>query len=84
MNDHETMVISSLRYALGRRSYITSVTEDYIRKMLKKDKVSEGFLHVAIKDIEESQREVNLGLGGFGLHDWNPLLTLLKNTYEQR
>lgn len=74
MTDHETIVISALRYALPRRSYIMSVTEDYIRNM-KPQGYSKQFLIVAIEDIEEFQKKRpmdNLQ------HDWVPLMEFLK------
>ena len=73
MTPTEQMVISALRYALDRRSYIMSVTEEYIREMLK-GTVSENFLKVCIDDIsyEIAERE-RLHTPNGGLHDWASL-----------
>ena len=78
MSDQEMIVISALRYALPRRSYIMGATEDYIEAMLKK-KVSQNFVTVAIMDIEEHydwnrRNEVKDTLQ----HNWIPLLEKLK------
>lgn len=78
MSDHEMMIISALRYALPRRSYIMSATDEYITGMLK-DKVSKNFINVAIRDIEEhyewnKRNQVTDPLE----YDWKPLLKRLK------
>jgi hypothetical protein len=78
MSDYETMIISALRYALPRRSYIMSMTDEYITKMLKK-KVSNNFLHVAIRDIEDHYDwEKSIGCNNDPIrYDWMPLLKRL-------
>ena len=86
MNDHEQMIISSLRYALPRRSYIMSVTDEYIENMLKGE-VSMQFVGVCIEDIEQYYRDVErVGespFESFG-HNWRPLLEMLKiKIYEK-
>jgi hypothetical protein len=74
MKNHEVMIISALRYALDRRSYIMSCTEDYIRGMLKGE-VSESFLKVCMDDIKTEMRDrVRLNTDTSGMHDWKPLL----------
>ena len=79
MTDHEQMIISALRYALGRRSYIMSCTEDYILKMLR-GKVSENFVAVCIQDISEYYKEAERMKWDLkGSHDWKPLLEELKS-----
>lgn len=79
MNDHEQMIISALQYALPRRSYITSFTEDYIRRMLN-GKVSHNFVDVCISDIQDHYAEMDrLDYGTAGQPDWNPLLNKLKS-----
>lgn len=72
------MIISSLRYALPRRSYIMSVTEEYIIKMLK-GKVSKNFIEVAIQDIKEHNdwNERNKIVDSLQ-YNWNPLLKKLE------
>ena len=72
------MVISALRYALPRRSYIMSVTDEYITAMIEK-KVSQNFIQVMIDDIEEhydwnKKNHIN----DFLQHNWKPLLEKLK------
>jgi len=76
MTEHEQMILSALRYALGRRSYIMSCTDDYISKMLD-DKVSQGFIDNCIRDIEDEYKDrarFDADSASIGwLHDWNPL-----------
>lgn len=73
MTTEEQMIISALRYALPRRSYIMSTTEEYIRKFIDKG-VSEAFLTIAQKDIEDHCDEITKFKQDIpGMHDWNPL-----------
>lgn len=83
MSDLEMMIISALRYALPRRSYIMSCTEEYIVKMLK-DKVSQNFIHVAIQDIKEyiEWNERNKIIDSMQ-HNWSSLLVILESKYEK-
>ncbi len=78
MTDYEMMIISALRYALPRRSYIMSVTDEYITLMIK-GAVSKNFIHVAIQDIEEHNdwNKRNKIIDTLQ-HNWNPLLERLK------
>jgi len=80
MNNHEVMIISALRYALPRRSYIMAVTEEYILNMLRDKNVSKNFIEVAIKDIEEYMEQNPYKDEVLGGHDWSNLLeVLIKN-----
>lgn len=47
----ESMLISSVRYALGRRTYIVSQTVDYLIPLLPY--LSEWFLRNVLKDLWE-------------------------------
>lgn len=76
ISDYEHMLISALRYALGRIKYKTSVTAERIENELPK--LSDRCKDVMIKDIE-SQR--NYG-DECDKEDWMQLLEKLK--YEQR
>lgn len=78
MNDHEVMIISALRYALPRRSYIMVVTEEYINDMLTRE-VSQNFISVLIQDIEDHYAWNNRNKVEDTLqHNWYPLLGKLK------
>ena len=82
MTDYEMMIISALRYALPRRSYIMSITDEYITLMIK-GAVSKNFIRVAIQDIEEHHdwNERNK-VDERGQHNWKPLLEKLKSYKE--
>lgn len=73
ISDYEHMLISALRYALGRRTYVVEITVDYIIKELPK--LSERCKNIMIEDIERP-------LGGYGDEcdrvDWMRLLEELK------
>lgn len=54
ITDYEHMLISALRYALGRRTYIVSMTAEYIENELPK--LANHCKDIMIKDIEEQER----------------------------
>ena len=81
MTTEEQMIISALRYALPRRSYIMSTTDEYIRKFIEKG-VSEAFLTIAQKDIEDHYAEIErMKYDTQGMHDWKPLLEFIKEQF---
>ena len=73
ITDYEHMLISALRYALGRKTHIVKTTVDYIIKELPR--LSDRCKGIMINDIEHP-------LGGYGdecdRQDWMRLLTELK------
>lgn len=76
MTDYESILISAVRYALGRRTYIVKLTVNYVLSEL--DKLSENCKKVIKKDIVEQSR---LGLGDeCDKYDWNRLLSALSDT----
>ena len=54
MTDYEHIVISAVRYALGRMTYIVELTVDYILEEIEYDKLSDSCLNVIRNDIKES------------------------------
>lgn len=73
ITDYEHILISALRYALGRRTYIVEQTVNYIIKEIPR--LSDSCKKVMIHDIEHP-------LGGYGdpcdKEDWMRLLAELK------
>lgn len=59
MSDYEQIVISAERYALGRMTYIVSVTVNYILEQIENDKLSDKCLDVIAEDIRHTK---NLGM----------------------
>lgn len=77
ITDYEHMLISALRYALGRRTYIVSMAVEYIENELPK--LANHCKDIMIKDIEE-QEEFGYG-AECDKEDW---MWLLKRLKEQK
>lgn len=54
MSDYEHMIISAERYALGRMTYIVSLTVNYILKEIEEEKLSDSCLDVIAEDIRSA------------------------------
>lgn len=59
MTDYEQIVISATRYALGRMTYIVSLTVNYILQEIEYNKLSDRCLSVIAEDIRNAE---NLGM----------------------
>lgn len=59
MTDYEHIVISAVRYALGRMTYIVEITVNYIMQQIDEDKLSDRCLSIILEDIKEAK---NLGM----------------------
>lgn len=70
MSDYEQMIISAVRYALGRMTYIVKLTVDYALKDIENNKLSKKCLVVMKQDIED---EKDLGME-CDKKDWQRLL----------
>lgn len=68
----EQMLVSSVRYALGRMTHIVSDTCDYVRKFLPH--LNAGTIAVMIRDIEEAP---SYGMD-IDKQQWDRLLSDLK------
>lgn len=53
MTDYEHIVISAVRYALGRITYIVDLTIDYVLKDIDSSKLSDKCLKVIAFDIKD-------------------------------
>lgn len=51
MSDYENMIISAVRYALGRLTYIVGLTVDYVLKDIENKKLSQKCLYIIKQDI---------------------------------
>lgn len=80
----EQMLISAVRYALGRRSYIVGVTCDYVASI--RTKLSRQCIYILIRDIEEEFDRYHTAGQKMGMEcdekDWNKLLEKLKEAKE--
>ena len=54
MTDYEHIVISAVRYALGRMTYIVELTVNYVLEEIENDKLSDRCLDVIAEDIKEA------------------------------
>jgi hypothetical protein len=79
-DDFEDIMIMALRYALGRRTYVTSEICTFISQNL--GHIDERIKHVMIKDIKEYLEKKNKGIISDDLCDetnFNNLLYILEN-----
>ena len=80
MKDEELMLISAVRYALGRRTYIVSTTCNFVKSVQKK--LSDNCINIIIRDIEETMdmyhRSGHLCGDACDERDWEKLLEFLK------
>ena len=53
MSDYEHIVISAVRYALGRMTYIVELTVNYVLEEIEYNKLSDRCLNVIRNDIKE-------------------------------
>ena len=86
MTPEEQMLISAVRYALGRQSYITGVTCDFVRSIAPK--LSDKCLNIMSKDImDELVRYHKMKLYcGMEMDDraWQYLLDFLRDERNKR
>ena len=80
LSQEEQMLISAVRYALGRMSYIVSDTCSFVLSV--KDKLSDNCIAILIRDIEAElyrYHEIGQTLGmDFDEREWLNLLNTLK------
>ena len=55
MSDYEHIVVSAVRYALGRMTYIVETTVNYVLGEICYDRLSDKCLHVIKEDIENAK-----------------------------
>ena len=78
ITDYEHMIISAVRYALGRMTYIVSLTVEYVIKDIEQDKLSNNCLFIMKKDIEN---EKYLGMP-CDAREWKRLLYKINKVME--
>lgn len=80
MKPEEMMLISAVRYALGRRSYIVPETCSFVASV--KDKLSQHCIDIIIRDIGEGFEMYHRSGHLMGMEcdeaDWRVLLRRLK------
>ena len=74
MTDYEHIVISAVRYALGRMTYIVELTANYVLEEIENDQLSDRCLDVIRIDIKEAK---NYGMDCDKAH-WLKLLNRIE------
>lgn len=78
MSDYENIVISAVRYALGRLTYIVSLTVEYVLKDIEENKLSSKCLQLIKRDIAEELNPDKLRVDPIFtadcIEDWQRLL----------
>ena len=79
--DFEMMMISALRYAIGRQSYMPGMAIDYIRMLIPK--LSTGTLYIIERDIrEEVERYERMGWELYMKREWLELMNEANEAYK--
>lgn len=55
MSDYEQIIVSAVRYAIGRMTYIVEITVNYIMQQIEDDKLSDKCLGLIRDDIKEAK-----------------------------
>ncbi len=76
----QEMLVSAVRYALGRMTYIVGLTVDYIMPMIQN--LDLKYINIMIDDIDR-QREYGYGME-MDRKDWVRLLAGLKAEHDRR
>ena len=62
MSDYEQIVISAVRYAIGRMTYIVDLTVNYVLDEIKDHNLSDRCLTIIRDDIRFAKNKNNLGM----------------------
>lgn len=74
MTDYEHIVVSAVRYALGRMTYIVELTVNYVLEEIENDELSDRCLDVIAEDIRSAK---SLGMDCDKAH-WLKLLNRIE------
>lgn len=55
MSDYEHIVISAVRYAIGRMTYMVELTVKYVMQQIEDDKLSDQCLGIIRNDIKNAK-----------------------------
>lgn len=83
-DEFECVLAAAMRYSLGRQTYMPSVVVGYITSLMPK--LSDKFLYVAMRDIDElkGRREKALGNPTIDKPVWDEFYKKIKIEYERR
>ena len=87
MSDYEQMIISAVRYALGRLTYIVNITVEYVLKDIEESKLSSKCLQLIRRDIVEELSPDKLRVDPIFtadiIEDWQRLLDRIEKELRQ-
>ena len=87
MSDYEQIVISAVRYALGRLTYIVNLTVEYVLKDIEENKLSSKCLQLIRRDIVEELNPDKLRVDPIFsadiIKDWHRLLKKIDEVMEE-
>ena len=87
MSDYENIVISAVRYALGRMTYIVNLTVEYVLKDIEENKLSRKCLQLIRRDIAEELNSDKLRVDPIFtvdiIKDWQRLLKKIDEVMEE-
>ena len=83
-DEFECVLTAAMRYSLGRQTYMPAVVVGYITPLIPK--LSDKFLYVAMRDIDElkGRREKALGNPTIDKPVWDEFYKKIKIEYERR
>ena len=86
MSDYENIVISAVRYALGRMTYIVNLTIEYVLKDIEENKLSSKCLQLIKRDIADELNPDKLRVDSIFTADiikeWQRLLKKIDEAME--
>ena len=83
-DEFECVLTAAMRYSLGRQTYMPSVVVGYITPLIPK--LSDKFLYVAMRDIDERRGRGEKALGNPAIDKpvWDDFFKKIKIEYERR
>lgn len=75
MSDYEHIVISAVRYAIGRMTYMVELTVNYVIKEIDANNLSKKCLEIILKDIRKAK---DLGMD-CDIREWHKLIDKIRS-----
>lgn len=75
MSDYEHIVISAVRYAIGRMTYMVELTVNYVIKEIDANNLSKECLEIVLTDIKEAKY---LGMD-CDIREWHKLIDKIRS-----
>lgn len=75
MSDYEHIVISAVRYAIGRMTYMVELTVNYVIKEIDANNLSKKCLEIILTDIRKAK---DLGMD-CDIREWHKLIDKIRS-----